>query len=284
MKAIGETLRFRSIFISDVHLGTRGCKADFLLDFLKNTESEFLYLVGDIFDNWLLKKTWFWPQTHNDVIQKMLRKARKGTKVFFVPGNHDEFAREYVDNEFGRVELRKELIHTSANGRRFLVMHGDEADGVMLYARWLAVLGDYAYVTALTINHWLNLVRRKLNLPYWSLSAYLKHKVKNAVQFMSNYEQAMVDIAKRRGANGVICGHIHHASMKEIDGILYCNDGDWVESCTALVEHYDGRMEILTWTDMRNLTPLEAYSKAKECEFSSLPTPGSPKSTVLSEL
>lgn len=284
MKAIGETLRFRSIFISDVHLGTRGCKADFLLDFLKNTESEFLYLVGDIFDNWLLKKTWFWPQTHNDVIQKMLRKARKGTKVFFVPGNHDEFAREYVDNEFGRVEVRKELIHTSANGRRFLVMHGDEADGVMLYARWLAVLGDYAYVTALTINHWLNLVRRKLNLPYWSLSAYLKHKVKNAVQFMSNYEQAMVDIAKRRGANGVICGHIHHASMKEIDGILYCNDGDWVESCTALVEHYDGRMEILTWTDMRNLTPLEAYSKAKECEFSSLPTPGSPKSTVLSEL
>lgn len=284
MKAIGENLRFRSIFISDVHLGTRGCKADFLLDFLKNTDSEFLYLVGDIFDGWRLKKTWFWPQTHNDVIQKMLRKARKGTKVFFVPGNHDEFAREYVDNEFGRVEVKKELIHTSANGRRFLVMHGDEADGVMLYARWLAVLGDYAYVTALTINHWLNLVRRKLNLPYWSLSAYLKHKVKNAVQFMSNYEQAMVDIAKRRGANGVICGHIHHASMKEIDGILYCNDGDWVESCTALVEHYDGRMEILTWTDMRNLTPLEAYSKAKECEFSSLPTLGSPKSTVLSEL
>lgn len=283
MKSIGENLRFRSIFISDIHLGTRGCKADFLLDFLKNTESEFLYLVGDIFDGWRLKQTWFWPQTHNDVIQKLLRKARKGTKVFFVPGNHDEFARDYVDNDFGRVEVRSELIHTAANGRRFLVMHGDECDGVMLYARWLAILGDYAYVTALTINHWFNIVRRKLDLPYWSLSAYLKHKVKNAVQFMSNYEDAMVDMAKRRGAEGVICGHIHHAAMKEIGGILYCNDGDWVESCTALVEHYDGRMEILTWTEVRNLTPLEAYSKAKECEFSSSPTPGSPKLTALSE-
>lgn len=284
MKSIGENLRFRSIFISDIHLGTRGCKADFLLDFLKNTESEFLYLVGDIFDGWRLKRTWFWPQSHNDVIQKLLRKARKGTKVFFVPGNHDEFARDYVDNEFGRVEVRSELIHTTATGRRFLVMHGDECDGVMLYARWLAILGDYAYVTALTINHWFNVIRRKLDLPYWSLSAYLKHKVKNAVQFMNNYEDAMVEMAKRRGAEGVICGHIHHAAMKEIDGILYCNDGDWVESCTALVEHYDGRMEILTWTELRNLTPLEAYSKAKECEFSSSPTPGSHKSTALSEL
>jgi UDP-2,3-diacylglucosamine pyrophosphatase LpxH len=283
MKAIGETLRFRSIFISDIHLGTRGCKADFLLDFLRHSESEFLYLVGDIFDGWRLKRTWFWPQTHNDVIQKMLRKARKGTKVFFVPGNHDEFARDYVDNEFGRVEVRSEVIHTAANGRRFLVMHGDECDGVLLYARWLAVLGDYAYVTALTINHWFNIVRRKLDLPYWSLSAYLKHKVKNVVQFMSSYENSMVAMAKSRGAEGVICGHIHQAALKEIDGILYCNDGDWVESCTALVEHYDGRMEILTWTDMRDLTPLEAYSKAKECAYSSLPTPGFHKSTASSE-
>ncbi|MEQ8734741.1 MAG: UDP-2,3-diacylglucosamine diphosphatase [Rhodospirillaceae bacterium] len=283
MKTIGENLRFRSVFISDIHLGTRGCKADFLLDFLKHTESEFLYLVGDIFDGWRLQRTWFWPQSHNDVIQKLLRKARKGTKVFFVPGNHDEFAREYVDNEFGRVDVRREIIHTAANGRRFLVIHGDECDGIMLYARWLAVLGDYAYVTALALNHWFNIARRKLGLPYWSLSAYLKHKVKNAVQFMSNYEEGMVELAKRKGAEGVICGHIHHAAMREIDGILYCNDGDWVESCTALVEHYDGTMEILTWTDMRDLTPLEAYSKAKECEFSSSPMPGSPKSMASSE-
>jgi UDP-2,3-diacylglucosamine pyrophosphatase LpxH len=283
MKTIGENLRFRSVFISDIHLGTRGCKADFLLDFLKHTDSEFLYLVGDIFDGWRLQRTWFWPQSHNDVIQKLLRKARKGTKVFFVPGNHDEFAREYVDNEFGRVDVRREVIHTAADGRRFLVMHGDECDGILLYARWLAVLGDYAYVTALLLNHWFNIARRKLGLPYWSLSAYLKHKVKNAVQFMSNYEEGMVELAKRRGAEGVICGHIHHAAMREIDGILYCNDGDWVESCTALVEHYDGTMEILTWTDMRDLTPLEAYSKAKECEFSSSPMPGSPKSMASSE-
>lgn len=283
MKAIGETLKFRSIFISDIHLGTRGCKADFLLDFLRHTESDFLYLVGDIFDGWRLKRNWFWPQTHNDVIQKLLRRARKGTKVFFVPGNHDEFARDYVDNEFGRVEVRRETIHTAADGRRFLVMHGDECDGVMLYARWLAVLGDYAYVIALSTNHWFNVARRKLGLPYWSLSAFLKHKVKNIVQFMTSYEEGMVALAKRHGTDGVICGHIHHPAIKEVDGILYCNDGDWVESCTALVEHYDGRMEILTWTDMRDLSPLEAYSKAKECEYSSLPTPGSPKSTVSSE-
>lgn len=283
MKAIGETLKFRSIFISDIHLGTRGCKAEFLLDFLKHTESDYMYLVGDIFDGWRLKRTWFWPQSHNDVIQKLLRRARKGTKVFFVPGNHDEFARDYVDNEFGRVEVRQQLIHKAADGRRYLVMHGDECDGVMLYARWLAVLGDYAYVTALALNNWYNIVRRKLGLPYWSLSAYLKHKVKNVLQFMTDYESSMVALAKRNGANGVICGHIHHAAIKEIDGVLYCNDGDWVESCTALVEHYDGRMEILTWTDMQELTPLEAYSKAKECAFSSSPMPGSPKLTASSE-
>jgi UDP-2,3-diacylglucosamine pyrophosphatase LpxH len=284
MKAIGETLRFRSIFISDVHLGTRGCKAEFLLDFLRHSESDSLYLVGDIFDGWRLKRNWFWPQAHNDVIQKLLRKARKGTKVFFVPGNHDEFARDYVDNEFGHVKVRREIIHTAADGRRFLVMHGDECDGVILYARWLAVLGDYAYVLALSANHWFNVIRRTLGLPYWSLSAYLKHKVKNVVQFMSDYETGMVALAKRKGTDGVICGHIHHADIKDIDGITYCNDGDWVESCTALVEHYDGRMEILTWTDMRHLSPLEAYGKAKECEYSSSPTPGTRKSTASSEL
>jgi len=284
MKAIGETLRFRSIFISDVHLGTRGCKAEFLLDFLRHSESDSLYLVGDIFDGWRLKRNWFWPQAHNDVIQKLLRKARKGTKVFFVPGNHDEFARDYVDNEFGHVKVRREIIHTAADGRRFLVMHGDECDGVILYARWLAVLGDYAYVLALSANHWFNVIRRTLGLPYWSLSAYLKHKVKNVVQFMSDYETGMVALAKRKGTDGVICGHIHHADIKDIDGITYCNDGDWVESCTALVEHYDGRTEILTWTDMRHLSPLEAYGKAKECEYSSSPTPGTRKSTASSEL
>ncbi|MCB2107953.1 MAG: UDP-2,3-diacylglucosamine diphosphatase [Rhodobacteraceae bacterium] len=313
VRAVGHSLRFRSIFISDIHLGTRGCKADFLLDFLKHTESERLYLVGDIVDGWRLRKNWFWTQAHNDVVQKLLRKARKGTDVTYVPGNHDEFLRDYLGHEFGMVKVRRNAIHKAADGRRYLVMHGDECDGVMMYARWLAILGDYAYVTALAINHWFNVARRVFGLPYWSLSKYLKHKVKNAVQFMTNYETAMVKMARTRGVDGVICGHIHHADIKDVEGIAYCNDGDWVESCTALVEHFDGRMEIIAWADLRGMVPgetaplalpapllerakilddaqtastrppLEAYNKAKECEYSSSPTLGTHKSTASSE-
>jgi len=290
LRAVGSSLKFRSIFISDVHLGTRGCKADFLLDFLKHTESDKLYLVGDIIDGWRLKRTWFWHQSHNDVVQKILRKARKGTDVIYVPGNHDEFARDYVRHDFGPIKLKRNVIHKTADGKRFLVMHGDECDGVMIYAKWLAILGDYAYVTALALNRWFNAVRRTLGLPYWSLSKYLKHKVKNAVQFMSNYEFAIVRMAKTRKVDGVICGHIHHAAIKIIDGITYCNDGDWVESCTALVEHYDGRFEIIPWADLRGQVgsdkfttePLEAFNRARECEYSSSPMPGIPKSTASS--
>ncbi|MDX2142228.1 MAG: UDP-2,3-diacylglucosamine diphosphatase [Rhodospirillaceae bacterium] len=305
LRAVGSTLKFRTIFISDVHLGTRGCKADFLLDFLKHAESEKLYLIGDIFDGWRLRKGWYWQQSHNDVVQKILRKARKGTDVVYVPGNHDEFARDYIGYEFGRIKVRRDAVHKTVDGRRFLVMHGDECDGVMMYARWLAVLGDSAYAAALALNHWLNAVRRALGLPYWSLSKYLKHKVKNAVAFISSYEHAMARMAKQRGVDGVVCGHIHHAEIKHIDGIQYCNDGDWVESCTALVEHFDGRFEIVPWAELRGLVPgdtaplalpaphpattetlataripLEAYNKAKECEYSSSPTPGIPKSTA----
>jgi UDP-2,3-diacylglucosamine pyrophosphatase LpxH len=308
LRAVGNSLKFRAIFISDVHLGTRGCKADFLLDFLKHTESDKLYLIGDIIDGWRLKKGWYWLQSHNDVMQKILRKARKGTDVIYVPGNHDEFARDYIGLEFGSIKVHRDILHKGIQGKRFLVMHGDECDGVMIYAKWLAVLGDGAYAAALALNNWLNAARRLLGMPYWSLSKYLKHKVKNAVQFMSNYEKEMVRFAKDRGVDGVICGHIHHAEIKEIDGITYCNDGDWVESCTALVEHYDGRFEIIAWADLRGLvpgetsplalpaplaarvqdhanirTPLEAFHKAKECEYSSSPMPGLPKSTALSE-
>jgi len=250
-----DPLKFRAIFLSDIHLGTRGCKADFLLDFLKHTESDKLFLVGDIFDGWRLKKSWFWRQSHNDVVQKLLRKARKGTDVIYVPGNHDEFARDYVDYAFGDVHVHRNYIHIAADGRRFLVAHGDECDGVMIYARWLAVLGDHAYTAALILNNWYNALRRKLGLPYWSLSKYLKHKVKNAVAFMDNYEAAMVRFAREQGADGVICGHIHHAVVKDIDGLTYCNDGDWVESCTALVEHMDGRFEVLHWAELRGLIP-----------------------------
>jgi len=246
-KSEPRTRHFRSIWISDIHLGTRGCKAEFLLSFLKYHESEYLYLVGDIVDGWALKRSWFWKQSHNDVIQKILRKARRGTKVIYIPGNHDEVLRDYTDHHFGGVVVRKEAIHTAADGKRYLVIHGDEFDGIVHYAKWLAHMGDYAYTLALTFNHWFNLARRRLGLPYWSLSAYLKHKVKNAVEFISGFEELVATEARRRKVNGVICGHIHHADIRQIDDITYCNDGDWVESCTALAEDAKGNMQIIRW-------------------------------------
>ncbi|SDG51816.1 UDP-2,3-diacylglucosamine diphosphatase [Roseospirillum parvum] len=245
--------RYRSIFISDIHLGTRGCKAEFLLGFLRDTESENLYLVGDIIDGWRLRRTWYWPQAHNDVVQKLLRKARKGTRVVFIPGNHDEFVRDYLDNDFGSVEIEDEVIHTGADGKRYLVLHGDRFDGVVKHAKWLAHLGDTAYQLALTVNNWLNSVRRSLGLSYWSLSKYLKHKVKNAVQFIDDYENTLAAEARKREVDGIVCGHIHHAEKRIIGDVLYCNSGDWVESCTAIVEHWDGTMEVLDWTRVESI-------------------------------
>ncbi len=268
--------RFRAIWISDVHLGTRGCQAELLLDFLKHTESDYLYLVGDIIDGWRMKRAWYWHQTHNDVIQKILRKARKGTRVVYVPGNHDEVFRDFTNHRFGRVAVLYETTHVTADGRRLLVLHGDRFDGIVKYAKWLAFVGDGAYNVALEINLWFNLIRRKLGFSYWSLSAYLKHRVKNAVEYISHYEHAVVAEARKRGADGVVCGHIHTAEIRTIDGILYCNDGDWVESCTALVEHPDARLEILNWAKMRGFNPIER----KPCESSSSPTLGILKSTA----
>lgn len=250
--------KYRTIFISDIHLGTRGCKADFLLDFLKHNEADQIYLVGDIIDCWRLKKSWFWAQNHNDVVQKLLRKARKGTRVVYVPGNHDEPLRDYDDIAFGGIEVRREAIHETADGKRLLVIHGDSFDGIMSHARWLAKLGDTAYHFALFLNHWLNRARLAMGYPYWSLSAYLKGRVKDAVNFISSFEESLASEAKRRGLDGVVCGHIHHAEIKTIDGILYCNDGDWVESCTALVEHRDGALEIVSWAQVRQLSCLAA--------------------------
>jgi UDP-2,3-diacylglucosamine pyrophosphatase LpxH len=270
MNAIsGSRLRYRTIWISDIHLGTRGCNAELLLDFLRRTDSDYLYLIGDIVDIWRMRKSWYWRQAHNDVVQKLLRKARKGTRVIYIPGNHDESFRDFARHRFGRVVVLTEAMHTTADSRRFLVIHGDQFDGIVKYARWLAFLGDSAYVLALTVNTWFNLVRRRLGFSYWSLSAYLKHKVKNAVEYISSYEKAVVAEARRRGADGIVCGHIHTAEIREIDGILYCNDGDWVESCTALVEHLDGQLEILRWAKMV-APPFEAT----ECASSSSPTPG----------
>ena len=246
------TLRYRTVFISDVHLGTRGCQAELLLDFIKHIDCEHLYLVGDIIDGWRLKSGWYWPQAHNDVVQKILRMARKGVKVVYIPGNHDEFARSYCGTHFGGVVVARDIIHETADGRRLLVIHGDDFDGVVRYAKWLALLGDWAYAIVLALNTWFNRIRRRLGFGYWSLSAYLKGKVKNAVQFIYDFEAAVAEEARRRGADGVVCGHIHKADLREVGGITYANDGDWVESCTALVEHLDGRLEILQWAKLRS--------------------------------
>jgi UDP-2,3-diacylglucosamine pyrophosphatase LpxH len=275
-----ETFRFRTLWISDIHLGTRGCQADLLLDFLRRTDSDTLYLVGDIIDGWRLKRSWYWPQAHNDVVQKLLRKARKGTRIVYIPGNHDENFRDFAFRRFGRVVIQNHAIHVTADGRRLLVLHGDQFDGVVRHARWLAFAGDRAYQAALSVNTIVNWVRRKLGFRYWSLSAYLKHKVKKAVEYVSRFEAAVVAEARRRGADGVVCGHVHTAEMRTVEGILYCNDGDWVESCTALVEHADGRLEILRWADLHG----SALIGSTACESSSSPTPGSLKSMVSSAL
>lgn len=243
---------FRTIFISDLHLGTPGCQAEALLEFLKIYTSDNLYLVGDIVDGWQLKRKWYWPQSHNDVIQKLLRKARKGCRVIYVPGNHDEFGRHFLDHSFGGIEIREEAVHITADGKKLWVIHGDYFDGVIQCAKWLAYVGDNLYEFTLKLNRYLNQLRARLGMPYWSLSAYLKLKVKKAVNFISDFEVAVANEARKLGYQGVVCGHIHHAEIRNIEGMLYCNDGDWVESCSALVEHSDGRLEILKFNPNGN--------------------------------
>ncbi|MDF2619408.1 MAG: metallophosphoesterase [Xanthobacteraceae bacterium] len=242
-----EGHRYRSLFLSDVHLGTKGCQADLLLDFLRYHEADTIYLVGDIVDGWRLRAGWYWPQTHNDVVQKLLRKGRKGARIVYLPGNHDEFLRDYYGNHFGGIEVMETAIHEAADGRRYLVIHGDVFDVVVRHAKWLAFLGDGAYTSALGINTYLNWVRRKLGFPYWSLSQWAKLKVKNAVNFIGRFEEAVATEARRHKVDGVICGHIHHATMHGNFGVDYINCGDWVESCTAIVEHEDGRFELIDW-------------------------------------
>ena len=258
-----KELNFRTIWISDVHLGTPGCQASYLLDFLKSHESETLYLVGDILDGWHLKKGWYWPQTHNDVVQKILRKGRKGTRVVFIPGNHDESVRQFIGLNFGDIEVVEDIIHTTADGKRLWVTHGDLFDGVMQHARWLAYVGDSAYTLILKLNRWFNAIRTRMGLPYWSLSQYLKHQVKNAVNFISAFEHVMTEEARRRHCDGVVCGHIHKAEIRDINGMLYANDGDWVESLTALVEDFNGKLSIVHW-NRRVEAPLNLISLHEE--------------------
>jgi UDP-2,3-diacylglucosamine pyrophosphatase LpxH len=244
------TRHYRAVFISDVHLGTRSAQTYALLDFLKHVDADVVYLVGDIVDFWKVRRGPHWPQSHNDVLQKLLRKSRKGTRIVFIPGNHDEALREYCGTTFGGIEIVRDTVHTSANGRRYLVLHGDEFDVIVRYARWLAFLGDRSYEFALWTNAPLNWVRRRLGFGYWSLSAFLKHRVKTAVNFIGEFEDALADVAKRNDVDGVICGHIHHAADRRIGGVHYLNCGDWVESCTALVETLSGEMQILRWNEV----------------------------------
>jgi UDP-2,3-diacylglucosamine pyrophosphatase LpxH len=255
-------LRFRSIWVSDIHLGTKGCQAERLLDFLRHTESDYLYLVGDIVDGWHLRKRWYWPQAHNDVVQKILRRARHGTRVYYVPGNHDEAARPFCGLHFGGVYVTDEAIHETADGKRILILHGDQFDVVIGYAKWLAHLGDAAYDVALFVNRIFNGVRRLLGLRYWSLSAYLKHKVKNAVEHIGAFETFIAERARHQAVDAVLCGHIHHAEIRQVGDVLYLNDGDWVESCTAVVEDYSGKLTIIRWADERDrLLGAAAYKR-----------------------
>jgi UDP-2,3-diacylglucosamine pyrophosphatase LpxH len=247
----GERLRLRTVWISDVHLGTRACKADYLLDFLAHTEAERLYLVGDMIDFWNLRNGWYWPASHNRVVQAIMDKAARGTEVIYVPGNHDELFRDYAGAVFGGVRVERSAIHETADGRRLLVLHGDEFDQIVQCSPWLAHLGSWIYDFLLYANRWVNLFRRTLGFPYWSLAAYLKHKVKNAVNYISNFEQALAHEARRYRVDGVVCGHIHKAAIEKVGEVLYCNDGDWVESCTALVERADGALAVLHWADER---------------------------------
>lgn len=248
-EASNSRRRYRTIWISDVHLGTRGCNAKLLIDFLDHNDSDIMYLVGDIVDGWQLKRRFYWPSSHNDIVWRVMKRAKRGAKIIYIPGNHDEMFRQFDGMNFGGVEICRRAVHETADGKRLLVLHGDEFDAIMLAHRWLAVVGDMAYTILMRLNLLVNVVRTRMGLPYWSLSKTAKHKVKNAVAFISRFEDLVAHEASQCGVDGVVCGHIHHAELSEINGITYCNDGDWVEGCTALVEHFDGRLEILHWAD-----------------------------------
>lgn len=261
---MADAKRFRTLFISDLHLGTRGCQAELILDFLQEHDAGRIYLVGDIFDGWRLRKGWYWPQKHNDVVRKLLSKARSGTEIIYIPGNHDEIMRHYLGTHFGEIEVKQDHIHEGADGTRYLVTHGDQFDMVVMNARWLAHVGERAYNTALWLNGWYNWARRFWGGQHWSLSKWAKLKVKKAVNFISEYEAVLADEARTRGVDGVICGHIHHAEMRDIEGIRYINTGDWVESCTAIVEDETGTMHLIDWANVTRKRADVTFAQAAE--------------------
>ena len=263
-----ERRKYRTIWISDVHLGTKGCNAEMLIDFLDHTDSETMYLVGDIIDGWRLKKKFYWPSAHNDIVWRIMKRAKRGTRIVYIPGNHDEMFRQFTGLNFGGVEIRRAAFHDTVDGRRLMVLHGDEFDAVMLSQRWLAFVGDWAYITTMKLNVIVNAVRKAMGKPYWSLSKAAKHKVKNAVEFIGKYEEVVAKAAGERGVDGVVCGHIHTAEFREFTfggkPVEYWNDGDWVEGCNALVENFDGSMEILNW-------PQEIRRRERQAEAQAVP-------------
>jgi UDP-2,3-diacylglucosamine pyrophosphatase LpxH len=265
-----ESRQFRTLFISDVHLGSKAAKTDFLLDFLRHHDADTIILVGDIIDGWRLRRNWYWPQGCNDVVQKILRKARKGTRIIYIPGNHDEFLRSFPGTHFGGIEVAERIIHEAADGRKYLVIHGDEFDVVVRNARLLAYLGDWAYDAAIAINVVLAALRRRIGLPYWSFSAWAKLQVKHAVNFIGEFQRVVADEARRNNVDGVICGHIHHAVIEDMDGIRYINTGDWVESCTAIAENADGTFELITWMQAED-SPALAPDELEEIVLPRLP-------------
>lgn len=262
----------RSIFLSDIHLGTRACQADRLLDFLRNYSAENVFLIGDIVDFWSMSRGIHWTPAQNTFVQKILRRARRGERVVFIPGNHDEALREYAGVAFGDIVVVPEHVHELADGRRFLLLHGDEFDQITRHHRWVAILGDMAYNTLVLANGTLSRIRRRLGRPgYWSLAGYAKRRVKKALQFIFDFEDAAIHSARQRGLDGIICGHIHSAALREIGGLTYVNCGDWVDSCTAIVEHGDGRLELVAWGTLTSSVPAELPEEQAEPPFSELP-------------
>ena len=245
--APARSTRLRTLFLSDLHLGSRTCQPDRMLDFLRHHDADTIYLVGDVIDGWRLRSSWHWPHAHEAVLNALLAKQKAGTRIVYLPGNHDEFMRDFYGRPFAGIEVVEELVHEAADGRRYLVLHGDKFDVVVAHARWLAFLGDGAYRMTMMLNGHVNRVRRAFGLTYWSLSAWAKRKVKNAVNYIGDFETLLAGEARRAGTDGVICGHIHHAVIRDMEGTIYMNCGDWVESCTALAEKADGSFAILRW-------------------------------------
>ena len=251
LQAVAGSLSYRTIWLSDIHLGDRHCKADYLLEFLGAIRCETLFLVGDIVDLWSLSNRWHWPAQHSAVLRRLMELADGGTRVVYVPGNHDEPIRDFVGNAFGKIAIERQAVHLSASGKRLLITHGDEFESWIRCSVFTRLLGCASYEALLRLNRAYNRWRSWHGKPYWSLATYVKHRVANARRAIDSFEQAASAHARERDFDGIVCGHIHHPSQREIDGILYCNDGDWVENCTALAETAAGALELLHWPRLR---------------------------------